>query len=678
MERFRLINFLLVVSTLLLVNCSKPKQVSKTDYDQLFAVWYDNDHKDSLAQLLKPAVDVALKLENSTPNRVVIDSVLDQLRWTRDSVSFFKLSNKAIKYAKAKSDHQMLANAYNDIGMYYHDLGVLDSTFYYYIKAENSYRESGDSVKMGEMEFYQARVLFEQGLHMESEVKVSKSLSVLANNPLSPIPFEANSLMALCLIERKDYKSAQDYFLKGLSLMQKDYNKNLILEQDRLLLAMTMLYLNLSDVAYLLKDYDLAIEYASTGLTHTTVNTPLLLTKALEANINASKLLLDVSKGNLSNADFYLKEVEDVYCEALNINNLMFANHQAMMIAELYLTINNSPEALVWAEKSYNLSKEREIIVDQRTALEFILKHNTIKDSKKIDEIIALSHTIEEQDYLTRNRFARIAFETEEIETENNALKNLILIIVIVSLTIILGLSVGVFFYRLNNKDKKLQFVRQQQKADESIYQLILEKNSIKLKTKKAVYSKIAKDIHDGIVNGIFTIRFNLQQLGTDNENLKSRLINELENLEKTTRDISHALADNEIFKEVNFSGLVEELVGIQKNKWQTKFVFHQDKKVDLEKLSAIKKINIYYIIREAIQNVNKYAHASECFISITHNSDGVFIQIQDNGIGFDPLAVNNGLGLKNMKERATVLKSKLYIDTAKDKGTKVSLELKL
>jgi len=678
MERFRLINFILVVSTLLLVNCSKPKQISKTDYDQLFAIWYDNEYKDSLAQLLKPAVDIALKLENNASNRVVLDSVLDQLRWTRDSVSFFKLSNKAIKYAKAKSDHQMLANAYNDIGMYYHDLGVLDSTFYYYIKAENSYREYGDSVKIGEMEFYQARVLYEQGLHMESEVKVSKSLRILGNNPLSPIPFEANSLMALCLMERKDYKSAEEYFLKGLSLMQKDYNKNLVLEQDRLLLAMTMLYLNLSDVAYLLKDYDSAIVYATIGLTHTTANTPLLLTAVLKANINASKLLLDASNGSLTNADFYLREVIDVYYTALNVNSLIFANHQAMMIAELYLTINNSKEALDWAEKSYNLSKKREIVIDQRAALEFILKHSTIKDSEKIDEIIALSHTIEEQDYLSRNQFARIAFETEKIETENHTLKNLIFIIFIVSLTIILVLSIGVFFYRLNNKDKKLQFVKQQQKADESIYQLILEKNSIKLKTKKAVYSKIAKDIHDGIVNGIFTIRFNLQQLGTDNENLKGRLIKELENLEKATRDISHALVDSEIFKEVNFSGLVEELVEMQKNKWQTKFIFHQDKKVNLEKLSAIKKINIYYIIREAIQNVNKYAQASECSISITHSLEGVLIQVEDDGVGFELLSVNSGLGLKSMKERAAVLKSKLYIETEKNRGTKVLLELKL
>jgi len=678
MERFRLINFILVVSTLLLVNCSKPKQISKTDYDQLFAIWYDNEYKDSLAQLLKPAVDIALKLENNASNRVVLDSVLDQLRWTRDSVSFFKLSNKAIKYAKAKSDHQMLANAYNDIGMYYHDLGVLDSTFYYYIKAENSYREYGDSVKIGEMEFYQARVLYEQGLHMESEVKVSKSLRILANNTLSPIPFEANSLMALCLMERKDYKSAEEYFLKGLSLMQKDYNKNLVLEQDRLLLAMTMLYLNLSDVAYLLKDYDSAIVYATIGLTHTTANTPLLLTAVLKANINASKLLLDASNGSLTNADFYLREVIDVYYTALNVNSLIFANHQAMMIAELYLTINNSKEALDWAEKSYNLSKKREIVIDQRAALEFILKHSTIKDSEKIDEIIALSHTIEEQDYLSRNQFARIAFETEKIETENHTLKNLIFIIFIVSLTIILVLSIGVFFYRLNNKDKKLQFVKQQQKADESIYQLILEKNSIKLKTKKAVYSKIAKDIHDGIVNGIFTIRFNLQQLGTDNENLKGRLIKELENLEKATRDISHALVDSEIFKEVNFSGLVEELVEMQKNKWQTKFIFHQDKKVNLEKLSAIKKINIYYIIREAIQNVNKYAQASECSISITHSLEGVLIQVEDDGVGFELLSVNSGLGLKSMKERAAVLKSKLYIETEKNRGTKVLLELKL
>ncbi|WP_286409873.1 hypothetical protein [Myroides marinus] len=92
MKRLRQIIFLLVVIALLLVNCTRSKIVSETDYDQLYAVWYDNDYKDSLAQTLQPAVQRALTLSNTVDNRASIDSVLNELRWTRDSVSFHKLS----------------------------------------------------------------------------------------------------------------------------------------------------------------------------------------------------------------------------------------------------------------------------------------------------------------------------------------------------------------------------------------------------------------------------------------------------------------------------------------------------------------------------------------------------------------------------------------------------------
>ncbi|MGL4583555.1 MAG: ATP-binding protein, partial [Flavobacterium sp.] len=213
MKRLRHINFFLVVIALLLVNCTRSKIVHETDYDQLYAVWHDNDYKDSLAFALKPAVEKALTLKNTVDNRFYIDSVLSQLRWTRDSVSFFKLSGKAVEYAKNKSDEYMLANIYNDIGMYYHDSNVLDSTYYYYIKAENVYKAVGDSMKIGEMEFYQARLLFEKGLTMESEAKVSKALHLLQKYPLNPVPFEANQLMALCLLERNDYVNAKSYLL---------------------------------------------------------------------------------------------------------------------------------------------------------------------------------------------------------------------------------------------------------------------------------------------------------------------------------------------------------------------------------------------------------------------------------------------------------------------------------
>ncbi|APA93719.1 hypothetical protein BK054_16125 [Myroides sp. ZB35] len=80
MKKLRQINFLFVVLALLLVNCSRSKKLNGTDYDQLYAVWYSDDYRDSLAETLKPSVKKVLSLKNTPDNRVFIDSVLNQLR----------------------------------------------------------------------------------------------------------------------------------------------------------------------------------------------------------------------------------------------------------------------------------------------------------------------------------------------------------------------------------------------------------------------------------------------------------------------------------------------------------------------------------------------------------------------------------------------------------------------
>ncbi|WP_240485510.1 sensor histidine kinase [Myroides marinus] len=110
--------------------------------------------------------------------------------------------------------------------------------------------------------------------------------------------------------------------------------------------------------------------------------------------------------------------------------------------------------------------------------------------------------------------------------------------IVSISLAIVLTLVIGVYVYRLKNKNKEIRFIKDQQEANESIYGLILERSVIATEVKNNVRNKIAKDIHDGVVNGIFTIRFNLQQLKSENEDMKGILVNELQSLEKRIRDI--------------------------------------------------------------------------------------------------------------------------------------------
>jgi signal transduction histidine kinase len=678
MKRLRQINFLLVVITLLLINCTRPRIVNETDYDQLYAVWYDNDYRDSLAQVLQPAVQRALTLSNTADNRVSIDSVLSELRWTRDSISFFKLGRKAIKFAKAKSDDYMLANAYNDIGMYYHDLNVMDSTFYYYIKTENIYKQLGDSVRIAEMEFYQARVLFEKGMHMESEVKVSNALHILKDYPLNPIPFEANQLMAICLMERKDYPEAKRYLLQALDLMQKDLKQNKVLEKPRLILALSMLYLNLCDVSYMLENYKEASDYAAVGLTYTNSDTPDVMVSVLKSEKAMADLSLALKHNQEVDGEAYILKTIEAYEEASKVNNPYFMNYMAMVASDLYIKINDTVKALEWANKSYQISKERDIKVAQRAALEFMVLHKEYENKDEVKQIIELSRLMEEQDYATRNRFARIAYETERIEIENGQLRNIISTVVIISLVVVLALMGGVYIYRLKNKNKEIRFIKEQQEANESIYQLILERSSIAADIRNTVRNRIAKDIHDGVVNGIFTIRFNLQQLQTNNDALKEVLVKELQNLEKSTRDVSHSLIDNELFEHNKFVSLIEDLLALQKNQWNTEFLLDYESSVDLEDLPALDKVNTYFIIREAIQNINKYSQASICKVSFTKEKENVIIKIKDNGVGFDEGSSRDGMGLQSMNERAIALHSELIIYSKKDIGTELMFKIKV
>lgn len=677
MKRLHYFNFLFVIITLLLVNCTRSKINVGTDLKQLYAVWNSDDYKDSLAQTLKPAVLRALSLNNTVSNRASIDSVLSELRWTRDSTSFHNLSAKALNFATSSSDKYMLANIYNDFGMYYHDLNQLDSTFYYYLKSENVYKQLADSIMIGEMEFYQARLLFEKGLHMESEVKTTRALHLLRNAPKNPVPYEANQLMGLCMMERKDYTLAKVYLLRALELMQQDIDKNEILDKKTMYMALGMLYGNLSDASFRLKDYRDASEYAAQSVKYSKESTLHLLVVAYgEVSKARADFMMMRTLDMQVDVEDYLVVIRDGIKLSEEVKNYFMLIQFYMVGANMYFEAGQFDKSFEWAEKSYQIALMRDMKPFQRDALEFIVTHKKYENNIVVKNLIALSKDLEKQDYITRNRFARIAYETEKIEIENVTLRNLIYTVLIASMFVIITLLIGVYITRLRSKNREILLIKEQQKANDSIYQLILEKSEIATDAKNSVRNKIARDIHDGVVNGIFTIRFSLQQLYTDNEELKQALIKELQTLEKSTRDISHSLIDNELFYEKKFISLIEELLSLQKNEWNTEFLLKCDYDIDIDKLSAIDKVNTYFIIREAIQNINKYSEASTCIVSFTKEEDYITVMIKDNGVGFDELSGKGGIGMQNMRERALALHSDLRVYSQKKSGTVLTFKI--
>jgi signal transduction histidine kinase len=65
--------------------------------------------------------------------------------------------------------------------------------------------------------------------------------------------------------------------------------------------------------------------------------------------------------------------------------------------------------------------------------------------------------------------------------------------------------------------------------------------------------------------------------------------------------------------------------------------------------------------------------------VTVTRDQHRLFVEVADDGVGFEPLAVReSGIGLAGMHERAELLNANLRITSAPGRGTRVSLDVPL
>jgi PAS domain S-box-containing protein len=87
-------------------------------------------------------------------------------------------------------------------------------------------------------------------------------------------------------------------------------------------------------------------------------------------------------------------------------------------------------------------------------------------------------------------------------------------------------------------------------------------------------------------------------------------------------------------------------------------------------------QVVLYRIAQEALNNVMKYARATQVNVNLRQSKDGsARLTVIDNGIGFDPAAVPpNHLGLRIMRERAETVGAHLSINSEPGEGTQVTV----
>jgi PAS domain S-box-containing protein len=97
---------------------------------------------------------------------------------------------------------------------------------------------------------------------------------------------------------------------------------------------------------------------------------------------------------------------------------------------------------------------------------------------------------------------------------------------------------------------------------------------------------------------------------------------------------------------------------------------------MDENSLLPERKITIYRIIQEQLNNILKHAQASTVVIELNKIKDQVYLQVKDDGRGFDPCIPRKGVGLSNIISRAELYNGKAEIDSAPGQGCRLEVIL--
>ena len=88
--------------------------------------------------------------------------------------------------------------------------------------------------------------------------------------------------------------------------------------------------------------------------------------------------------------------------------------------------------------------------------------------------------------------------------------------------------------------------------------------------------------------------------------------------------------------------------------------------------LPAVYETTIFRIAQESLTNVARHAQAQHASFALHYDLHNITLSVTDDGCGFDPYHIKAGLGIRGMRERASLLQGTLTLDSSPQHGTTV------
>jgi two-component system, NarL family, sensor kinase len=196
--------------------------------------------------------------------------------------------------------------------------------------------------------------------------------------------------------------------------------------------------------------------------------------------------------------------------------------------------------------------------------------------------------------------------------------------------------------------------------------------------------TRIGRDLHDCVLQSLYAIGLNIE---TSQRTQHNQTVEAKESNDRIIRQINQLIHEiRGMIRELE-SGTVQEFdLPMELNTLCATYeqTGRLQMKLDLQR-SAIEVLTneeereVLNIVREALSNCARHAHATQAVISIRMRDARIRVSISDDGIGFSTAAGQpRGYGLANMEARAKKLGGMLRIQSTPGEGTHVITEFSL
>ncbi|QBD80379.1 sensor histidine kinase [Ktedonosporobacter rubrisoli] len=84
---------------------------------------------------------------------------------------------------------------------------------------------------------------------------------------------------------------------------------------------------------------------------------------------------------------------------------------------------------------------------------------------------------------------------------------------------------------------------------------------------------------------------------------------------------------------------------------------------------------HVLHMVKEGLTNIARHAHARHAWISLRRHTASMYVEVRDDGVGFDPLRIVAGhYGLLGLRERAQLIGGQLEVHSVAGEGSRLRL----